>query len=81
MKEWDAAIEKFHTRFQTESVCVDYLVQMKWPFGFNCEKCGCRHVYRTDTRKLPLFECAACRYQASPIVGTLMEFKKSDQID
>jgi hypothetical protein len=68
-----AAVEEFLARFQSEEVCVDYLVQMKWPNGYSCEKCGCRNAYRTDTRRLPLFECADCRYQASPIVGTVME--------
>jgi transposase-like protein len=71
--EWDAAGREFLSRFQTEEACVDYLVQLKWPHGFNCERCGCRNVYRTGTRRLPLFECAECRYQASPIVGTVME--------
>jgi hypothetical protein len=71
--EWDAAVGEFHARFQSETMCVDYLVQMKWPKGYCCEKCGCRNVYRTQTRRLPLFECADCRYQASPIVGTIME--------
>jgi hypothetical protein len=71
--EWDAAVIEFHARFQSEAMCVDYLVQMKWPNGYNCERCGCRSVYRTETRRLPLFECTNCRYQASPIVGTVME--------
>jgi hypothetical protein len=71
--ELDAVAEEFLTRFQTESMCVDYLVKMKWPDGYSCERCGCRNVYRTETRRLPLFECADCRYQASPIVGTVME--------
>jgi transposase-like protein len=73
MMEWDAAAGEFLTRFQSEEACVDYLVQMKWPHGFNCERCGCKNVYRTQTRRLPIFECADCRYQASPIVGTVME--------
>ncbi|MEX2460290.1 MAG: transposase [Paenibacillaceae bacterium] len=71
--ELDAAVEEFLARFQSEAVCVDYLVQIKWPNGYICERCGCREVYRTQTRRLPLFECANCRYQASPIVGTVME--------
>jgi hypothetical protein len=71
--ELDAAVEEFHTRFHSEAVCVDYLVQIKWPNGYSCVKCGCRDFYRTKTRRLPLFECANCRYQASPIVGTLFE--------
>jgi transposase-like protein len=71
--EWDIVGGEFDARFQTEAMCVDYLLQMKWPTGFSCERCGCRNVYRTVTRRLPLFECADCRYQASPIVGTVME--------
>jgi transposase-like protein len=71
--ELDAAAEEFLARFQSEAVCVDYLVQMKWPNGYRCQRCGCRNVYRTETRRMPLFECADCRYQASPIVGTVME--------
>jgi hypothetical protein len=71
--EWDAAVQEFHDRFQTEAMCIDHLVQMKWPNGYSCERCGCRSAYRTETRRLPLFECADCRYQASPIVGTVME--------
>jgi hypothetical protein len=73
MIELGAAVEEFLARFQSEEVCVDYLVQKKWPNGYSCERCGCRNVYRIDTRRLPLFECADCRYQASPIAGTVME--------
>jgi hypothetical protein len=69
----DAAIEEFNSRFQSEAMCVEYLVQIKWPNGYSCARCGCLDVYRTATRRLPLFECANCRYQASPRVGTLME--------
>jgi hypothetical protein len=71
--ELDTTLEGFRVRFQSEEVCLEYLVQMKWPSGYSCERCGCRDVYRTQTRRLPLFECADCRYQASPIVGTVME--------
>jgi hypothetical protein len=71
--EGDAAVEEFQVLFQSEAMCVDYLVQMKWPNGYHCARCGCRNAYRTETRRLPLFECADCRYQASPIVGTVME--------
>jgi hypothetical protein len=71
--ELGASLEEFLARFRSEESCVDYLVQMKWPNGYSCERCGCRDVYRTNTRRLPLLECANCRYQASPIVGTVME--------
>lgn len=73
MMVWGAAEGEFLARFQSEESCIDHLVNMKWPHGFSCERCSCRSVYRTVTRRLPLFECADCRYQASPIVGTVME--------
>ncbi|HEY0826882.1 MAG TPA: IS1595 family transposase [Bacilli bacterium] len=69
----NTGLEEFLARFHSEEVCVDYLIQMKWPNGFSCDRCGCRDVYLTETRRLPLFECVVCRYQASPIVGTIME--------
>jgi hypothetical protein len=71
--ELGASMEEFLARFRSEESCVDYLVQLKWPNGYSCERCGCRDVYRTKTRRLPLLECVNCRYQASPIVGTVME--------
>jgi hypothetical protein len=71
--EWIAEGLESMNSFQTEAMCIDYLVHKKWPNGFSCDRCGCRNVYRTETRRLPLFECADCRYQASPIVGTVME--------
>lgn len=73
MLKFDAAVKDFFARFHSEKICVDYLIQMKWPHGFSCERCGSKKVYRTDSRRLPLLECAVCRYQASPIVGTIME--------
>ena len=31
---------EFDKRFSTEQACRDYLIDMKWPDGFNCPKCG-----------------------------------------
>ncbi|HEY0826887.1 MAG TPA: transposase, partial [Bacilli bacterium] len=67
------SMEVFLARFPTEEACVDYLIEQKWPAGYACDRCGCRSAYRTHTRRLPLFECMDCLYQASPIVGTVME--------
>ncbi|HEY0826740.1 MAG TPA: IS1595 family transposase [Bacilli bacterium] len=66
-------IEEFLVEFQSEEMCLHYLIQQKWPAGYACDRCGCRSAYRTHTRRLPLFECVDCRYQASPLVGTVIE--------
>ncbi|MBP1934021.1 transposase [Ammoniphilus resinae] len=60
-------------QFQSEEACADHLFHSKWPNGFICPKCSHRHFYRINTRRLPLYECAGCHYQASLTVGTIME--------
>lgn len=67
------SIEQFNERFSTEAACAEYILQIKWPQGFSCPKCKCKHAYLINTRRLPLFECSRCRYQASLTSGTIME--------
>ena len=55
------------------SLCHSHLFTMKWPEGFRCAKCGHDQFYETKTRKLKLYECRQCGYQATVIVGTVME--------
>ncbi|WP_135553754.1 transposase [Paenibacillus cymbidii] len=71
----DAALsrEQFDQQFPTETACIDYLVQLRWPDGYACLRCESKHYTRLETRRLPLFVCRDCRYQASPIVGSVME--------
>jgi len=57
----------------TEESCADYLFRLKWPAGFVCPVCGCRHAYTISTRRLPLYECAGCGHQTSLTTGTVME--------
>lgn len=71
----DAALsrEQFDKQFPTENACADFLVQFRWPDGYSCMRCDSKHCTRLETRRLPLFVCRDCHYQASPIVGTVME--------
>jgi transposase-like protein len=66
-------IKELLHHFSTEEACAEALTAVKWPKGFVCAQCGHREAYRITTRKLPLFECTACRYQASLRTGTIME--------
>ena len=68
-----AALEELYRQFPAESACVDYLVQWKWPHGFSCPRCSHHSAYITKTRRLPIYECRACRHQTTPTVGTVME--------
>lgn len=57
----------------TEEACGAYLFALKWPNGFVCPKCHHSKAYTIGTRRLPLFECVACGFQASLTSGTIME--------
>ena len=59
----------FLKKYSTEENCYDYLVQLRWPNGFVCPKCG-----HTGCSKLcnGRFQCTQCRHQASVTAGTVM---------
>jgi len=59
----------FEKRFPTEKACFDYLVDLRWPHGFICPKCGHTEFYPIERRKL--FQCRHCKHQASVTAGTI----------
>ena len=61
---------QFIKRFPNEKACVDYLYKVKWPKGFVCPVCGCRHCYTIQTRRQ--YQCANCRHQTSLTANTVM---------
>ncbi|MEA3572008.1 IS1595 family transposase [Paenibacillus phoenicis] len=61
------------SRFQSEADCIEAIIAMKWPDGFFCPRCAYTECTRLSSRRLPLFECGRCSYQASPLVGTIFE--------
>ena len=61
---------RFIKRFPNESACVEYLYKVKWPTGFVCPVCGCRHCYAIKTRRQ--YQCANCRHQTSLTANTVM---------
>ncbi|MBW7473172.1 IS1595 family transposase [Paenibacillus oenotherae] len=65
--------EEFCNHFHNEKACFEVLYRAKWPSGFCCVRCGHRNASLICTRRLPLYECLGCGYQASLITGTIME--------
>jgi Zn ribbon nucleic-acid-binding protein len=57
----------------SEEACAAYLFALKWPNGFVCPECRHCKAYTIATRRLPLFECVKCSFQASLTSGTIME--------
>jgi len=61
---------EFETWFSTEEACRAYLVQLRWPDGFGCPKCGGAKAW--PVRRL-LLQCAACGRQTSVTAGTIFQ--------
>ncbi len=66
-------LQPISSRFQSEADCIEAIIAMKWPDGFVCPRCAYTKCTRLSSRRLPLFECRRCSYQASPLVGTIFE--------
>lgn len=64
---------RFQNKFASREACEAHLFTMKWPEGYKCSKCGRDQYYEINSRKFKLFECKQCGYQATVIVGTVME--------
>jgi transposase-like protein len=46
--------------FATQEACEAHLIEMRWPNGVECPRCGSREVTRLSTRKK--WQCRECRY-------------------
>lgn len=63
-------LAEFNVRYGTEEQCHAALIQMRWPEGFVCPRCGARkHSYSAGRR---VFQCSACRAQTTVKAGTIL---------
>ena len=65
----------FQKIFSTEKKCEEFLFDRRWPDGFDCPQCHCKHYSFISTRRL--YQCCDCRYQSSLKVGTIFEKSKT----
>ena len=68
------SLSKFLTQYGTEEQCRSALFRMRWPKGFQCPRCG--HDGYSEIQSRKLFQCRACRFQASLTQGTLFASTK-----
>jgi transposase-like protein len=70
MEDYPRTLAELEARFSSEQACRDYLVQLRWPDGFRCPRCG-------GTKAWPLgsvwWRCARCRRQVSVTAGTIFQ--------
>jgi transposase-like protein len=70
MEDYPRNLQEFNARFGSEQACREYLVQLRWPRGFQCPRCGCRES--SPVRKV-LLRCRECRHQTSVTAGTILQ--------
>ena len=71
MEDYPRTLEEFEGRFVTEQSCREYLMQLCWPRGFTCPRCGGQRV--RPSRRRGLLRCGQCDYQASVTAGTIFQ--------
>ena len=55
--------------FGTEEKCRECLAKLRWPEGFVCPKCCCRHAHVLSNGR---YQCTECRHQFSVTAGTVL---------
>jgi len=70
------SLTEFYNLFGAEELCSAALENARWPDGFHCPGCGgtAHCVLHTGGNKV--FQCNACRHQASLIAGTVFQSTK-----
>lgn len=70
MEDYPRTILELEERFSNEEACWDYLIQLRWPGGFICPRCGGTGNWTATRGRLI---CRACRYQGSVTAGTIFQ--------
>lgn len=73
MENYPKTLLEFEKRFNTEQACREYLLQIRWPEGFQCSHCGYRKAWWT---KRGLLHCAKCGFQTSVMANTIFQDTK-----
>ena len=68
MKKYPQNMPDFINMFPTNEACLEYIAQIRWPNGYQCEACNGQDIWEMSRG---LYRCKACRYDSSVIAGTL----------
>ena len=67
-KKW-YPLGTFMKEFSTNAKCREYLEKLRWPDGFVCPKCDCRHACLLSNGR---YQCAGCHHQTSVTAGAVL---------
>jgi transposase-like protein len=59
---------EFEKMFKTEQDCIDYLVTLRWPKGFECPQCGSIRFWEKSKGR---FECSDCHKETTVTSNTI----------
>ena len=68
------SLPEFLAQYASEDQCRTALFKLRWPKGYVCPKCG--HTAYSEIHDRQLYQCRACRFQASLIQGTIFSATK-----
>ena len=67
---------RFQARFGTETQCLAYLAELRWPDGFQCPECGGAEAWQLKARPR-VWECRGCGAQISVTAGTVFHHSRT----
>lgn len=70
VEDYPRTVRELEARFSTEEACRAYLMELRWPNGFRCPRCGHAKAWPVGAR---LLQCAACGRQTSVTAGTIFQ--------
>jgi transposase-like protein len=70
VEDYPHNLAEFEARFSTEAACREYLVRLRWPYGFRCPRCGGRKPWRLGDVVL---QCSSCNHQSSVTARTIFQ--------
>jgi transposase-like protein len=68
--DYPRTLQEFDSWFSSEAACVEYLMRLRWPDGFQCPVCSCSNGWTTGRGNI---RCSKCQRQTSPIAGTILD--------
>ena len=70
-EDYPRTFQEFETWFSDEASCHSYLLQLRWPDGFRCPRCGCVALSWVTARGY--MHCQNCESEISVTAGTILE--------
>lgn len=68
--DFPRSLGEFQARFADEPACAAYLAASRWPDGYRCPRCA--HSAASKLTARDVWQCQACRHQASVTAGTVL---------